>query len=160
MNYPNTEQVLNAVKSSSITQNSPNDYLVTGYGIRATKTVTFSNTSGTVNLFTVTGDVIIRVVAVCTTNVASGAAGSVSVGIAGATDSILPSTLGTDLDAREIWHDNAPDSEIEALSVLKEYIITDGNDVILTCSAQIDSGVIAFYAFAVPLSSDGAVVAA
>lgn len=131
-----------------------------GYKI-SSKTVTFSNTSGTVNLFTVTGDVIVRIIALCTTNVASAAAGSVSVGISGTTDAILPATLGTDLDAREIWHDNSPSSEIESLSdSLKEYVITDGDDIILTCSAQIDSGALVFYCYFIPLSGDGAVVAA
>lgn len=161
MPYPNTEVVLNTAKTSNIVQNSPNDYLISGWGQRATKAVTFSNTSGTVNLFTVTGDVVLRIIAVCTTNLASAAAGSISVGIAGTTDAILPVTLATDIDAREIWKDNAPASEIEAVSSsVRDYFITDGNDVILTCSAQIDSGAITFYGFWVPASSDGAVTAA
>ena len=127
----------------------------------ARKTVTFSNTTGTVNLFTVTGDVLVKIVAVCTTNVASAAAANVEVGIAGSTGSIIPTTLSTDLADREIWHDNSPDSEIEAFSdASREYIISDGNDVVLTLSAQVDSGALNFYCIYTPLSTDGAVVSA
>ena len=44
---------------------------------------------------------------------------------------------------------------------IKEFIITDGNDIQLTCGiANTNTGVIAFYCFWTPLSSDGNVVAA
>lgn len=129
-------------------------------GKKVQKDLTFSNTSTAQTLFTVTGDVIVRIIAVCTTNVASAAAGNVEVGISGTTDAILSTTVGTALIAREIWHDNSPDAEIEATSVMKEYIIADGNDIILTPSAQIDSGALSFYCFWTPLNSTGDVVAA
>jgi hypothetical protein len=124
------------------------------------KTLTFSNTSTAQNLFTVTGDVIIKIIAVCTTNVASAAAGAVAVGTAITTSGVIAETTGTDLDAREIWHDSSPDSELEAFSTMREYIVTDGNDITLTPTAQIDSGVVVFYCYWIPLSSDGEVTAA
>lgn len=130
-----------------------------GY-LKLTKTVTFSDSTGTISLFTVTGDVIVQLVSVCTTNVASVAAGNVEVGTSGDTDAILPTTLGTDLDAREIWHDSEPVSEIEPLDSMRQYIITDGNDIVMTLSAQIDSGALTFYCYWNPLSSDGRVVVA
>jgi len=126
-----------------------------------TKTLTFSNdAAGQVNLFTVTGDVIVKVVPVCTTNIASAAAGNITMGAVGDLDAMIGTTLGTDIDAREIWIDATPDSEIEAFATIRDYIITDGNDIQLDLDAQIDSGVIAFYCFWTPLSSDGNVVAA
>ena len=124
------------------------------------KEVTFSSTTGAVNLFTVTGDVILRIIAVCTTNCASGGSCDGEVGISGSTDTILATTDVTLLADREIWHDATPDAEIETLSVMKDFIVSDGNDIILTLSAQADSGVLMFYCFWTPLSVDGAVVAA
>lgn len=151
--------VMNVAKTSSITVNSPNDYLVRGFGQIATKALTFSNDTGTVSLFTVTGDVIVRIVPICKTNVASAAAGSIELGVSGDVNAMIASTTGTDIDANEIWHDASPDSNIEAESVSRNYLISNGDDVILTLSAQIDSGAITFYCFWVPLSSDGNVLA-
>jgi len=137
----------------------PSSYLFAG-GLgyqKILKAVTFSNTVGAVNLFTVTGDVIARVVGVVKTNVVSGAGCNGSVGIAGATANIIPLTDITLLAAQEIWFDNAPDSEIENLTALQERIISDGNDIVLTLSAQADSGAVTFYCLWSPLS-DGATV--
>lgn len=132
-----------------------------GFGYStAIKAVTFANTVGTVNLFTVTGDVIVKAIAVVKTVCASAGACNGSVGIAGATNTIIAVTDITLMAAEEIWHDATPDAEIEALTVLKEFIISDGNDIILTLSAQADSGAITFYCLWTPLSTNGTVVAA
>ncbi|TSA56342.1 hypothetical protein D4R42_03780 [bacterium] len=111
---------------------------------KAIKTLTFANTVAATDLFTVTGSVIVKIVAICTTLVAFAAAGNVVVGIAADPDAIIATTLATDIDAGEIWHDATPDAEIELLSTRREFIISDGNDIILTPSAQIDTGVIVF----------------
>ena len=124
------------------------------------QTITFANDAGPVSVFVVTGDVIIRLIAVCKTNVASAAAGNIECGVAGDVDVFIASTLGTNIDANEIWHDATPDVNAELENVSADVIVSNGDDVILTLSAQIDSGVIAFYAFWIPLSSDGGVVAA
>jgi hypothetical protein len=124
------------------------------------KALTFSNTTGPVTLFTLTGDVIARLIAVCTTSCASAGGCNGEIGITGATDAILATTDMTTLAAREIWHDATPDAEIELLAVMKDVIITDGNDILLTLSAQVDSGAIQVYCFWTPLSVDGAVTAA
>lgn len=123
-------------------------------------TRTFSNDgAGALTLFTVTGDIIIRMIPVCDTNVVSAAAADIELGVIGDTDAMLASTLATDLDAREIWIDAAPDSEIEPLDAMREYIVTDGNNVILTLDAQVDSGVIVFYAWWIPMSTNANLVA-
>lgn len=124
------------------------------------KSLTFSNSTGTVSLFTVTGDVIVRIIPICKTNLASAAAGSIEMGVSGDVDAMIASTLGTDIDANEVWIDASPDSNIEAADTIRSYIISNGDDVILTLSAQIDSGVIDFVCWWNPISDDGNVVAA
>lgn len=126
---------------------------------KATKTVTFLNTPAEpITLFTVTGDVVVKIIAVCGTSLASAAAANVSVGTAAAPTAIIANTVATAIDARMIWHDAAPADEIEALTTAREYIITDGNDIILTPSAVVDSGVLVFYCDWVPLNGTGSVV--
>lgn len=128
-------------------------------GAQADKTYTFSNTAaGSYALFTVTGDVVVRVIPVCTTDLTSAAAASVSLGTTTDDEAMIADTLATAIIAREIWHDTIPDSEIEALSVSRDYIITDGNDIRIDLTAQIDTGAIIFYCIWTPLSSDGDVV--
>ena len=127
---------------------------------RVTNTITFSSDTTPVAVFTVTGSVIVKVAAECTTNVESAIGCNAELGIAGATDILLVTTDVTTLEDGDIWHDAAPDSDVELLSVLKEVIIVGGADIILTLSAQMDSGELAFYCFWTPLSSDGLVVAA
>lgn len=114
------------------------------------------------DLFTVTGDVIVKVIAVCTVNLAFDANATIEVGIGGGLEIITTTDLTVQaLSAREIWHDATPDAEIEAWSVQKDFIITDGNDIQLDCAvADVNTGAITFYCFWFPLSSDGLVVAA
>jgi hypothetical protein len=126
-----------------------------------TKTLTFNNdAAGTLDIFTVTGDVVIRIKTVCITDITSAAAGNLSLGTVAAPTAIIANTVATTIDARMIWHDATPDAEIEAESTSRDYIITDGNDVVLTLSAQIDAGTLIFYGHWFPLSNDANVVAA
>lgn len=126
----------------------------------ARKTITFSNNTGNSDIFAVTGDVEVKVLAVVKTNVASAGGCNVELGITGATGALIATTDATLLAAGEIWHDATPDAKIEAASVAANSFITTGEDIILTYSAQADSGAIAFYCWWRPLSADGAVVAA
>lgn len=120
-----------------------------------------SGAVGTIDLFTVTGMVIARVVAVVIAGVTQVAAGTISVGIAGATAAITAVTSGTKMAAGEIWHDATPDAEIEALTVLSDQIISDGNDIIATVAgANATDGELQFVCIWVPLTADGDVVAA
>lgn len=129
------------------------------------KDIAFDGTTGngeigTVALFTVTGDVRIKVSAICTETCVG--AGSIEVGIAGATATIIAQLVdATDLVTGEIWHDPTPDASIELSSVFPANIIAAGADVILTVgSANVTDGTITFVAEWEPLSTDGAVVAA
>jgi hypothetical protein len=123
------------------------------------KELVFVNDTGTVKVLDVTGDVIVRIKAVCKTGVASAAAANMELGVSADVDAMIASTVATAIDADEIWHDAAPDSSIEAESVSRDYVISGGDDVILTLSGQVDSGAITFYCHWFPLSADGAVVA-
>ncbi len=50
-------------------------------------------------------------------------------------------------------------SEIEASTILKEYIISDGNDIQLdTTVANVTGGVLEFTCFWQPISTDGNIV--
>lgn len=125
------------------------------------KTVTFANTAGNVALFTVTGDVIVRTIAVCQTSCVSGAGCTAQVGIAGSLLTILPVTDITLLAAGEIWTDSTPTSNIETMVLaMQDHVIAGGADILMTLSAQADSGVIAFYAFWTACSLGATVVAA
>ncbi len=120
--------------------------------------ITFSNSSGTVSVFTVTGDVIIRIIPVITTDCVPNTTANIRLGVVGNTDAMIVDSASADLDARGIWVDQTPDNDIEPIDRIRSYIVTDGNDVILTLSAQVNSGVIRFYCFWTPLSGNGKVV--
>jgi len=131
-----------------------------GYKV-ARKEVTFAATvPGNQDLFTVTGDVKAITFGVCTT-VLAGALAVLAVGCVGETNIIGGYTLATDIDAGDIWWNDTPDSEIEDMSVVPEKFIADGNDIILYYkTANVTSGVLAFYCFWTPLSAGASVVAA
>ncbi len=126
----------------------------------ATKAQTYSNDTGTLTLFTVTGDVVVKVIPICKTNLTSAGACNVELGVSGDVNAMIAATDVTTIDANEIWHDASPDSNIEAFSVAREYIISNGDDIIETLSAQIDAGAITYYCFWTPLSAGATVVAA
>ena len=122
--------------------------------------LTFVNDTTPVVVFTVTGDVIVSVIPICKTNLTSAGACNAEFGTTASVAALIAATDVTTIDAGEIWHDNASDSPIEALSVAKDYIISAGTDLTLTLSGQIDAGAITFYCYWKPLSTDGNVVAA
>ena len=136
---------------------------------RANKTVTFDGATtndlgdfnGTGNpsdLFTVTGRVVLTILAVCTTSLV-GASATVEVGTALSTAGLIAQTTGTDIDVNEIWHDATPDASVELTTVLTNKIVSQ-NVELLVATANITAGVIKFIAFWTPLSEDGNVVAA
>lgn len=139
------------------------------YSLQAVKTVTFAGgttnaagdfdgTGNPVTLFTVTGTVLMRVLARCTTDLA-GASATLEVGTALTTAGLIAQTTATGIDANEIWYDNSPDASVEASTVLTQKIVSQ--DVIATVgTANITSGVIEFVCLWFPLTPDSKVVAA
>jgi hypothetical protein len=129
-------------------------------GLVATKTITYvAATTGAVgasNLFTVSGDVIVNVFAVCSVDLTG--SGTVEVGITGNTASLIAQTTGTAIDAGEVWVDNAP-ATVESLPTAK--LLTNGTDIIQTIATNtITAGTITYYCLWRPLSSSSNVVAA
>jgi len=128
---------------------------------RSEKTVTFSDTGGgSIILFNVTGDVIVRIIPVCVEDiVADSTAPNIKLETEN-NDVMIADTVAEDLVARKLWLNTSPDNEIEPVSNIQSYIITDGNDIVLTLDVQIDSGGIVFYCFWSPLSTNGHVESA
>ena len=117
-------------------------------------------------VFTVTGVVKCVVVAKCTTDCA-GAGSTNEVGITGATAIFMPTTTMTSLDAGHIWLNNATPAtyfivgESEAAADNLPIYMLNGNDIIMTTkTANTTGGVVEFYCYWTPISSDGNVVAA
>lgn len=104
-------------------------------------------------LFTVTGNVLVTVFAVCDTNLAG--AGTIEVGVAGNTAGLIAQIAdATDLDDGDIWVDATPAVGVEAIPTTK--VLNDGADIILTIgAADITAGVVDFYCMWRPLSADG-----
>lgn len=135
----------------------------------ATKSVTFAGgttnaigdfdgTGNPATLFTVTGDVMVVIWGVCSTDIA-GANATIEVGVTGNTPALIAQTTGTDLDAGEVWRDATPALGAETLN--DPIFIADGLDIILTVgTANATGGVIRFYCVWYPISATGAVVAA
>lgn len=126
------------------------------------KTVTFSNTTGTVNLFTVTGDVLMSFVEVCGTSLTSAGGCNLSTGVAGNTAAFLGETDVTTIDAGMTWGGDG--WYATPTYPLREFVnlmwLLSGQDIIATLSAQIDAGVLNCYCFWTPLSAGASVVAA
>jgi hypothetical protein len=146
-------------------------------GLVAKKTLTF--TGGTADtlgdhdgtadpntIFTVTGLVKARVVAVCTTDL-TGASSTYEIGISGDTAIFCSLTTCTTIDKDEIWlGDTTPASyfiigEEEAAADNYPLYLLYGTDIIGTAkTANIEAGVLDVYCIWVPISSDASVVAA
>lgn len=121
----------------------------------------FDGTGNPATLFTVTGDVILKIIAVCKTTVVGVATSTIEIGVAGDTAVIIAQTDPSDIDVNEIWHDATPDNSIELETVAAERIITNGQDIIQTvANANITSGKIDYYCFWRPVSTGSNVVAA
>jgi len=113
--------------------------------------------AGPHTIFTVTGDVYIRLLAVVVSNIGVPAPANGEVGIAGATAAIIPSTVMTDLDLGEWWHDATPDAQIEPATIQKEFFISRASDIILTLDSATNAGTVMFYCYWTPLG-DGSLV--
>lgn len=120
----------------------------------------YDGTGNPATLFTVTGTVIVRLIAVCGVDL-EGASATVEVGIAGSTAALIALTTATNIDKDEIWHDNSPDAAIELDSVSAAKILSAGQDIIQTVkTANITAGQITYYCLWRPISDGATVVAA
>ncbi|MDI6808168.1 MAG: hypothetical protein QME66_04185 [Candidatus Eisenbacteria bacterium] len=116
-------------------------------------------TSDPLTLFTVTGEVLVRIFGVCTTDLVSAGAGTLSVGIANNTAILIALTTATDIDAGEIWFDATPSVGDTLANLPGSFIIVNGADIIETVgTADITAGQIYYICLWRALSGDGNVV--
>jgi len=120
----------------------------------------YDGTGDPFTIFTVTGNVLVKVVGICTTDLAGTA--TIEVGIVGNTASILAQVSdASSIDAGDIWHDATVDSGVELSSVMAEKIVANGADIVGSIgTANITSGVIRFLCLWKPLDTEGKVVPA
>jgi hypothetical protein len=148
------------ISTSSFSRDA-NQVPITTLGLTATKSITYAaattGAQGASTLFTVTGDVAVRVFAKCTTDL-TGANATLEVGIAGNTAALIAQTTGTTIDLGEIWLDTSP-ATVEALPA--QQILVGSTNIIQTiATADVTAGVLTYYVLWCPISSDGNVVAA
>lgn len=154
-----------------------NRQVITGdWPFRTKRTITFAggttnawgNDGGTLDggaIYTVTGLVYAKLVAVCTTSL-TGDTATIEVGIPGATAIFMPTETATQIDAGQIWLNDAGNAtyaivgeEQAAADNMPEYLL-NGNDIILTVkTANVTAGVLDFYCMWRPVSDDGMVSA-
>ena len=138
-------------------------------GVVVTKTITFDG--GTTNgigdengtgdpftIFTVTGNVLLKVFGVCTTDLV-GTNATVEVGVTGNTAVSIALTTATTIDVNEVWRSNTPDVGAIAYSNITQFIVANGLDIIGNVkTANITAGVIDFIGVYIPLSEGAQLV--
>lgn len=114
--------------------------------------------TGAHTLFTVTGNVLVSVFAVCDTNLTG--AGTIEVGVAGNTAALIPQIAdATTLDDGEVWVSDTALVGVGAIPAT--FVVNDGADIILTIgSTAITAGAVDFYCTWRPLSSGASVTVA
>lgn len=116
---------------------------------------------GTDDLFTVSGLVIVKILAVITDPLVSAGAATVSVGVTGSTASILPVTAYTNLATdNTFWVDTAAAATIAPLDDALRSYATSASIFLTLAGANMTTGQITFYCFWTPLSSGATVTAA
>jgi hypothetical protein len=119
-------------------------------------------TSDPKTLFTVTGDVLVRIFGVVTVDLVSAGAGTVSVGVTGNTAGLLALETGTDLDANGVYVSATQVAGTVAFSsVPGPFVIVNGLDINeYIGTADVTAGNIYYICLWQALSEDGNVVAA
>ena len=112
-------------------------------------------------LFTVTGEVLVRIIGVCTSDLA-GATATVAVGVTGNTAALLAATTATDIDTGDLWNDTTPAVGTDTLAnVTGPHVLVNGADIIETvATASVTGGNVKYICLWRPLSATGNVVAA
>jgi hypothetical protein len=118
----------------------------------------YNGTGNPKNLFTVTGDVLMVILAVAETALV-GASATLEVGVASATAELIAQTVAANIAIKKAWVDTGPSLAGEVLP--SAHIVGRSQTIIQTVgTANITSGKLNYYCFWRPLSDDGNVVAA
>ena len=145
-----------------------------GGELRVRKTVAFTGAAGlgaqgTVNVFTITGRVLVtEVTAFCTEDLASAGGGTVALGTANSTTKLITTTTATGIDINEWWTTgtgvaeaaNIIDSQ-STVGAAKENRVLLASSVIITVgTADVTDGTLIIDIFYKPVTDDGVLVAA
>ena len=119
----------------------------------------------TLPAFTVTGDVMAKVVGVVGATGITSTSGTTTLAVGTtelATGIIAASTVNnTQFAATDVWVDSSPANDCEIMASAAGHIIGGGADIILTGSADdLTAGTLTLYCFWMPLSAGATVVAA
>jgi hypothetical protein len=150
--------------SSAMDRDANRQVFGSGLPFLSTKSRTYTGASGlgaqgATTIFTVTGDVEVKIFAICATDLAS-TAGTVEVGISGNTASLIAQTTATAIDQDEVWLDATP-ATAKALALGTVNVIGNGADIIETiATANVTGGALTYYCFWRPLSASASIVAA
>lgn len=121
----------------------------------ASKAITYvaatTGATGATTLFTVTGTVLVQVFAVCSTDLTSGGAATLEVGISGNTAALLAQTTATGIDAGEIWIDTGP----ATVELLPAQSIVAASIIQTIGTTTVSGGVLTYYCIWSPVSANG-----
>jgi len=117
---------------------------------------------GAYTIFTVTGDVYVRVYGLCQVLLNSGGAATVELGITGNTAALIAQTTATDVDQYETWQDATPEANPGAVDLTaRGFVVANGADIIMTvATADLTAGDVDFICQWLPLTTNGNVTAA
>ncbi len=114
------------------------------------------------DLFTVTGAVLVHsITAYCTADLTeSVGTPTLSLGVNNSVAEFIAATTATLIDAGELWVDNSPDADAEALvAIMKDILIEENISCKVAGTNNISGGVISFAVLWTPITADGTVVA-
>ena len=121
-------------------------------------------TVGTIDIFEVTGNVMVRVFAIGKVQPTGAATPTVELGVAGSTATLLAQVADArTIDTGDIWVDATPITKIEAVDFGGDhtFVISGGQDIIMTIGGEdLTAGEIDFYCYYKPLSPNGEVAPA
>lgn len=147
---------------------------ITNLGLVTKKTITFAgattdawgNDGGALDgaaIFSVTGLVQAQIVAVCKTDL-TGNNSTIEVGISGGTAIFMPTETATQIDAGQLWANDAANGtslilgeETAAAGNLPLYLLSGTNIILTVKTANVTGGVLDFYCIWTPISTDGLV---
>lgn len=111
----------------------------------------YDGTGNPLTVFEVSGDVLVRVFGVCTTDL-TGANATLELGISGATAKLIAQTTGTNIDKGEHWTSATPAAGLD-MADLPQFALSDGQDIIETAAtANITAGNIYYVCIWYPLT--------
>lgn len=136
------------------------NYQTTNYlAVTADMAVAGWETVATHEILTVTGNVRVKIVPVCTGDLTSAGVAGIQLGVAGTTNAFVANTTATGIDNGEAWLSNTPAFSYAVTSVV-DAVVSGGTDVGYEIdTAALTGGSIVFHCWWQPLSSGGAVVA-